>query len=75
MCTWCEVRNFVSQKFRLTPDPGSLLNFGNSRNLRGPFLSKNGGKLRMDRLLAGFGTVVGFSNFKNAQTCIRIQNF
>ena len=50
MRTWCEVRNFASQKFRFTPEskicektdvePESLFNFGSCRNLCGHFLSK-----------------------------------
>ena len=37
MRTWCEIRNFASQKFGLTPEPGSLFNFGNSRSLCGHY--------------------------------------
>jgi len=61
MRTWREVRNFASQKFRLTPEskicekldlgPEALFNFGSGRSLCGHFLSKNMGKLRLDRLL------------------------
>jgi len=35
----------------LTPDPESLLNFGSSGSLCGHFISKNMGKLRLDRWL------------------------
>jgi len=47
MRTWCEVRNYASQKFRLTPesktfekldpDPESHFNFGSGRSLRSYF--------------------------------------
>jgi len=36
-------------KKKTDPDPESLFNFGNSRSLRGHFVSKNMGKLWLDR--------------------------
>ena len=53
-------------------DPQSLFNFGSSRSLHGHFLSKNIGKFRLDRRIAGVRTGVGFSNLNNCRT--RIQN-
>jgi len=36
---------------KLNPDPESLFHFGSSRSLCVHFLSKNMGKIRLDRLL------------------------
>jgi len=47
MRTWCEVRNFASQKFRLTPDPDAGVDSG--RILRfsfGPGVKQNFWPLR-----------------------------
>jgi len=56
-------------------DPESLFNFGSSRSLCGHYLSKNRGKLRLDR--TGVWTGVGLSNLKNCRTRnqTRIQKF
>jgi len=62
MRTWREVRNFASQKFRLTPE--SLFNFGSSRSLPSHFLSENMGKFPVGSVVSRVWTGGGFSNLK-----------
>ena len=65
---------FGANNLRKT-DPKSIFNFGSNRSLRGHCLSKNMGKFRLDRWIAGIWTGVGFSNLKNCRIpLIRIQN-